>query len=335
MPHTSLKYFTQTLSVVTEFDISEEACLRGAGLSEIPRTDRVKAEHTANILNFAADELNDPRIGIKCGFKYPVLQYTRPAEFLKLCSNIQHAADVYKNYSPLFHTVGAPTSVVTENGTDRMIWVPNIKPDQTETYRQLIELIMTNFVTSINWLAWKVPNAVRRVNFAHDADLPLAQYQDLFECDVQFGQSEYSLILQDAVKTAPFALSDQAALAKVCVQFDMALNALYAEENLIDRIELQMRRSIENMVAPRKSGIAKALSLSERSMARDLKNSGTCFKDIRTRVLQDLAVAKINQGQSLAEVAHGLGYNDQAAFTRAYKKWFGYPPGQQKNNAVK
>ena len=64
-------------------------------------------------------------------------------------------------------------------------------------------------------------------------------------------------------------------------------------------------------------------------MARDLKNKGTAFKEIKNNVLQDIAVTKINQGQPLAQIANSLGYNDQAAFTRAYKKWFGYPPGMQ------
>lgn len=328
MPHTSLRYFTQVLSVISEFNISEEDSLNAAELSELPISDRVKAEHLTTILNAAAKRLNDPLLGIKCGFKYPVLQYTRPSEFLKLCANIQHASDVYKTYCPLFHTVGAPSGVLSEDGHDRMLWVPNFKHEQTDEYRQLIELIMTNFVTSINWLAWKVPNAVRRVNFGHDAILPLSQYQDLFECDVKFGQAEYSLILQDGVKSTPFSTSDPAALAKVCIQFDMALNALFAEKNLIDRIELQIRRSLENNIAPHKAPIAEGLGLSERSMARDLKNNGTSFKDVKNRVLQNVAVAKINQGLPLVEIAHALGYNDQPAFTRAYKRWFGQPPGK-------
>lgn len=329
MPQTSIRYFTQVLSVISEFNISEGACLESAGLTERPTTDRVKAEHIAKILNFAAEALNDPQIGIKCAFKYPVLQYTRPAEFLKLCANIQHAADVYRNYCPLFHTVGAPTGVLSEGGVDRMKWVSNIPPNQSEMYRQLIELIMTNFVTSINWLAWKVPNAVSCVHMAHAATLPLAEYEDLFECDVKFGQTEYALILEDGVKTTPFPTADRAALAKVCVGLDMALNALYAEDSLIDRIEFQIRRSLENAIPPNKSTTAAALKLSERSMARDLKNSGTGFKAIKNQVLQDLAVAKLDQGLPLIEIAHTLGYNDQAAFTRAYKKWFGHTPGQR------
>lgn len=324
----SLKYFSQVLSVISEFNISEEDCLRAADLSEFPTSNRVNSVSLALILNFSKNNLNDPQIGIKCALKYPILQFTRPAEILKLCANLKHAADIYNNYCSLFHTVGTPSGVISENGQDRMIWVPNFDEDLTEEYRQFIELIMTNLLTSINWLVWKVPNAVQQVNLKHDALLPIEHYKELFACDIKFGQAEYALILKDGVKDEPFSMSDQAELAKVCIRFDAALKELFQDENLIDRIELQIRRALEQG-SPSKASIAKALDLSERTLARNLKDKGTCFKDIKNRVLQDLAVTKINQGLPLVEIAHALGYNDQSAFTRAYKKWFGRPPGKQ------
>ena len=331
MLDTSLKYFTQIFSVITQFNISKEDSLKAAGLNELPTSDRVDANILAQILNFAALSLSDPQIGIKCGLKYPVLQYTRPAEFLKLCANIRHAADMYNCYCPLFHTVGAPTGVITEDGIDRMIWVPNFASERTEDYRQFVELIMTNYLTSINWLSWKTPQAVKHMNFKHEALLPIKHYEDLFDCTVQFGREEYSLILQDGATDAPFSTADQAELTKVCVKFDMALNELFEEESLVDRIELQIRRSIEH-AGHDKASIAKALGLSERSMARALKDKDTSFKAIKNRVLQNIAVAKINEGHPLVEIAYSLGYNDQSAFTRAYKKWFGYPPRKHKNS---
>lgn len=333
MADTSLKYFMQVLSVISEFDISHEDCLRAAGLSELPKSDRVDSQYLTQIFNFAATHLNDPQIGIKCALKYPILQYTRPAEFLKLCANLGHAADLYNHYSPLFHTVGTPSGILSDKGIDRMVWIPNLAPHQTKENRQFIEFIMTNLVTSINWLAWKTTNAVEQLNIKHEAVLPPNKYDDIFECDVKFGQSEYSLVLRDGVKNAPFAMSNQAELATVRMKFDLALNELLKDQSLVDQIELQIRNSIENCV-PNKASVAKALGMSERTMARDLKEKGTCFKDIKSRVLMDLAVAKINQGLPLVEVAHALGYNDQSAFTRAYKRWFGSSPRKHKASGV-
>ena len=238
MVDTSLTYFTQVLSVISEFNIPEDDCLKAVGLNEMPKTDRVNAHSLAQIFTFAANRLQDPLIGIRCALKYPIMQYTRPAEFLKLCANLKHAADIYNGYCPLFHRVGAPSGVISENGIDRMMWRPNFNENQTEDYRHIIEFSLTNLMTSVNWLAWKTPQAVNQVNFIHEAIGPSNIYSDLLECHVKFGQENYSLILKDGVKDAPFATSDPAQLAKVCVQFDMALNELFAAESLISRIEL-------------------------------------------------------------------------------------------------
>lgn len=85
--HTTLNYFTQILSVVIQFGITEADCLKAAELDVIPETDRVKADISSKVLKFAAERLEDPLIGIKCGIKYPFLQYTRPGEILKICEN--------------------------------------------------------------------------------------------------------------------------------------------------------------------------------------------------------------------------------------------------------
>jgi len=327
MAETSLKYFKQVVSVVSQFDISEEACLNVVGLTEFPSTRRVDADLIAEILNFAATHLKDPLIGIKCGLKYPILQYTRPSEFLKLCENIEHAAEVYHRYCPLFHTVGRSSGVISENGTDRMIWVPEFEPHQIENYRQHVEFIMINYVTSINWLAWKIPNAVERVHICHDPLTSIRQYEDTFGCHVEFGQIEYSVILRDGVKDAPFSTSDSLELMKVLGSLDMALNEYLKDESFVNRVELQIRQMVEYEV-PKKAAVAEALGMSERSLGRLLMEKGTSFKDVKTSVLKGLATAKIFQGLPLAEIAQSLGYNDQSAFTRAYKKWFGHPPGE-------
>jgi len=43
---------------------------------------------------------------------------------------------------------------------------------------------------------------------------------------------------------------------------------------------------------------------------------------------QRLCLEDMSKGQSLAEIAQGLGYNDQAAFTRAFRRWYGEPPSR-------
>ena len=135
--------------------------------------------------------------------------------------------------------------------------------------------------------------------------------------------------MNDSVKDAPFAMSNQEELSKVCLRFDLALKELSEKKSLVDRIEIQIRRSIGH--GPHdKTSIAKALGLPERTMARDLQMNGTSFKHVKNRILQEVAISMIDQGLPLVEIALALGYNDQPAFTRAYKNWFGSTPKKHK-----
>ena len=52
MADTSLKYFNQVLSVITQFDIPETDSLEAAGLKKAPETERVNADYISKILRF-------------------------------------------------------------------------------------------------------------------------------------------------------------------------------------------------------------------------------------------------------------------------------------------
>ena len=329
MGHISFNYFKQVLNVVTQLGIAESDCLKAAGLNGMPTGGRLDVDIISKILGLAAKRLNEPLIGIRCALKYPILQYTRPAEFLKFCENIRQAADYYKTYSSLFHTLGTPSGIIYESQTHQIIWSPNFELARINDYCLHIDFILANYVTSINWLVWQIPNAVQQINLKHVPPVPVQEYSDLLGCDVKYGQEEYAIILKDGVKDSPFSMSDPIELAKIKIKFDIALNELLADESLIARVQIQIRHALENG-ALNKAQIAKAIDMPERNMTRALAGKGTSYKELKNNVLKDLAKVKINQGQSLAEVAYALGYNDQPAFTRAYKKWYGHPPGKDK-----
>ena len=327
MPYCSLKYFTQILNVIEQFGVPKTASLSAIGLTQIPDMNRLDSDLAAGILTHAAKELDDPLIGIKCAFRYPILQYSRPAELLKICADLAQATEIYKIYSPLFHAIGRSSAVLSENGIDRIKWEPNFSADSVDNYRQIVEFIVTNFVTTVNWLVWQIPDSIDRVNLKHDATLPLHAYQELFKCEVKFGQAEYSMILKPGVKHAPFSFFDPVQLANYRRSLDAALNTLEEDENLIDRLEREMRRMLgyEKITKPK---LAATLGFSTRTLARELANRGTNFKDVKLRVLQETAISKIKENIPLVTIAHALGYNDQPAFTRAFKSWFGVPPSE-------
>lgn len=70
------------------------------------------------------------------------------------------------------------------------------------------------------------------------------------------------------------------------------------------------------------------MGCSPRTLQRLLADHGTTFQAVldetRRRLAEELIAAP---HVSLAEVAFVLGYSEQSAFQRAFKRWTGYSPG--------
>ena len=79
--------------------------------------------------------------------------------------------------------------------------------------------------------------------------------------------------------------------------------------------------------------IAKELNLSERSLQRKLKQQGTTFRTILDNVREMAAIQYIkNPVNTMSDIAFLLGFSEQSAFSRAFKKWTGTSPIKYRNS---
>ncbi|WP_171237967.1 AraC family transcriptional regulator [Ruegeria sp. HKCCA5763] len=77
--------------------------------------------------------------------------------------------------------------------------------------------------------------------------------------------------------------------------------------------------------------IASAIGTSRRSLQRRLAEEGTSFSQVLDGVRHQLASEQIREkGQKISNLASKLGYANQSAFTRAYRRWQGEPPAAAK-----
>lgn len=153
-----------------------------------------------------------------------------------------------------------------------------------------------------------------------------AAWQQRFADDVRFGAPTNCLWF------------DRAGLADARVMGNAQLRQ--ANETEVRRYlqELQAlgwrARAEQTLLACLESGepaladIASQLGLSERSLRRYLAEENTNFRDCLQRVRQDLACRLLQQGVSVAEVAHRTGFSDSSNFSRAFVRWTGQKPGR-------
>jgi AraC-like DNA-binding protein len=78
--------------------------------------------------------------------------------------------------------------------------------------------------------------------------------------------------------------------------------------------------------------VARAMFVSKRTLARRLEKEGDSYRAIRERLLSELAARHLREsGLTVESVATLLGYNDTAAFRKAFYRWYGQSPSVFRN----
>lgn len=148
----------------------------------------------------------------------------------------------------------------------------------------------------------------------------------LFDAPVTFGCSTAAIEIPRASWRLPQRRADPALQA--------TLRALASHLELggtFDDVETAVRARLRAMLpdgVPTAHDIARALGLSERTLQRRLGDAGTSF----TRVLDAFREAESERllvaSVPLGELALRLGFSDQTAWNRAFRRWKGTSPRQ-------
>ncbi len=97
-------------------------------------------------------------------------------------------------------------------------------------------------------------------------------------------------------------------------------------DSLAARIRRKLRQSPPGDW-PDSEDIAAALNMAEATLRRRLKQEGATYQSIRDALRRDLAIARLaDTTQTIAEIAHALGFAEPSAFHRAFRKWTGVRP---------
>jgi AraC-like DNA-binding protein len=115
---------------------------------------------------------------------------------------------------------------------------------------------------------------------------------------------------------------------------ELPTTAAFKDTQDYNRLEhefpVAIRQVVEGMLVegvPRIASVADAVGGSVRTLQRRLSDIDTTFSDIVEEAKMKSANRMMTRADcTLTEIAHGLGYSDQAHFTRAFRRWTGISP---------
>lgn len=164
------------------------------------------------------------------------------------------------------------------------------------------------------------------VDFVNPAPADITPYAEFFGITPRFGQHETRISFPAALLQLPLQHPDPHLLGLLEKQVDELLHQLPAEADIVQQVRRQVGQRLRQQRVTL-SGIAGDLHVSERTLHRRLQESGTNFREIWESTRQHLAEEYLRDHRlTLTEVAGLLGFSEQSAFTRSFRRWTGQGP---------
>lgn len=180
----------------------------------------------------------------------------------------------------------------------------------------LLDMCRTNYGASLQPLA---------VHLRRPRPAERTPYRDFFGCAVEFGASEDSFVLARDVVDAPLPTGNQALAATFDAILAEQLAAL-DEADLASRCQSYLLQQLTSG-APTESDLASAMGMSRRTLQRRLGELGLSYQQVLDETRQALARRYLGAAhKSVTEIAFLLGFSEQSAFCRAFKRWSGKSP---------
>lgn len=155
-------------------------------------------------------------------------------------------------------------------------------------------------------------------------------YEKFFGTSVCFGAAEDGFTLPHYVADRPLPTSNH----ELATTFDEILTKQLADldnTGLPDRCQAYLLKGMTSG-EPSEEDLAKAMGMSRRTLQRKLGELGMTYKEVLQKTRYELALRYLDDPEmSVTDITFLLGFSEQSAFTRAFKRWSGQAPTHYRN----
>ena len=272
------------------------------------------------LLERAAAHLADPLLGLKLGQTITPAHLGALGYVLLACGTLGAALQRMERYQRLIYDVN-PMRQEIQGDSLSLVWgVEHGRPGALVDECAIAALVQ--FARNITGTA-AAPLEVAFVNPWPD---DLAPYERHFRCPLRFRQPQTLVRYPLDDLALPLRQPDPALLAILEAQAEAQLAVLPTADDFVQTVRQQIVR-LAREGEPSLERVAQQLHLSPRTLRRRLRDRQRHFRGLLDSTLQRMAEDYLrDQRLQLVEVALLLGYSDQSAFTRAFRRWCGETP---------
>ncbi|MDV6246824.1 AraC family transcriptional regulator [Rhodococcus opacus] len=306
--------------LITELGGDADALLRSHGIDPLAVGDfdrYVRYEDAAAVLGHAAREFDCLDFGLRLGGMQSIASLGPLSVILRNAETVGEAITNVCRF--LGNLAPADTARLTTSAGSAIYSYSTILHNDFDR-RQTVEKSQTLAMNAINVMSGDRVIPIK-VTFQHERLAPLESYFDVFACPVEFGQSQNAIHLSPAHLTRVIEDRDEAALALAQEYLARVHSGVALAEHVRD-----VTRRLLLVGEAGLSRVARAVSLHERTLQRELAAEGTTFEKILDEVRRATAWELAATGLQASQLASALGYAEQSSFTRACRRWYGESP---------
>lgn len=301
-----------TDTLLAEADIPVSAC----ELERWPIDDITRLWHAAERCT------GDPGFGLKVGAEFTPMSISGVGFALQSAATLREAIAMVQRFQRLISD-GGRFQIVAGNAATWLVYHP--RQGKLAFSPHQIEAVLASVVGFASWVTGTRMQPAR-VQFSQPRLGPAQGYQTVFNCPVEFEQAFSGVLIENTVLDQPLPQADPQ-LAQVHERYTSArLEALTMNSASVAELQRWLAARVGPML-PRRADAAEVLGISERTLARRLRDQGQTFDGLLDEVRRQKALQAVAEtSAALPEIAESLGFAEVSTFYRAFKRWTGSPP---------
>ncbi|MET0285856.1 MAG: AraC family transcriptional regulator ligand-binding domain-containing protein [Polyangiales bacterium] len=291
-----------------------EADLDGAGA-------RVPLPEMIAYCERALAATRDPALGLHWGAGLSERAFGPVSHLVAHTGTLRRGFELIAQFQTLF--CDERTYAVLEHADTMSIRMVGLELRAPSVEVFMAEMLLSSMLTMVrSFHALALPVCVR---FAHARPAHHAEYQRVFGPDVCFEQTETELVFARTLLDEPSPHGDQDMHNALKTVAEQRLVRLTRSAPQSVRLRDYLRRHFAER--PNMATASRALGQSPRSLRRHLTDEGTSYRAVEYAALESVGKRLLcDQGLSIQETAHEMGFSDAATFHRAFRTWTGLTP---------
>lgn len=274
----------------------------------------------------AAQLSHDPHFAFHTGLRFHVTTYGMFGFAILSSATMRQAL----TFALRYHQLSTPLcdfSFREEHGRGKWTLTPFPHPRiDSALYRFIVELesaaalTLTRDVMGSSFVAREV-----RFRFAPPRDASL--YPQMYGCAVLFSQRENQCVFDASwLERAP-QLGNAITYAEVVKLCDVLLDEMRLRIGLSGKVREVLLLNMMKQVSL--EAVAKQLHVTARTLRRKLRQEDTSFRRLVDDLRLRLSIRYLRETDlAIGEVAHSLGFSDDASFRHAFRRWTNAAPAE-------